>query len=123
MSVEIPVRCRQAMATGSSFHVVCRATVHDRAFGMRVVRPPHERRDPGEIPTGNGHRVFLEGHMNLTPYVLARSERIGPPFVESEQLRHARLVISWAILIPRADPPVSPLSDAERPRLVHRRHR
>ena len=63
------------------------------ALGVGVVVAPHDRRQPGDVPAGDGDGVVLERHVELALHVLARHQRVRPLLVEPEQLGHAGLVV------------------------------
>jgi len=71
------------------------------------------------LPRRDRDGIVLERHVELAPHVLARHERVGPLLVQPEQLRHVRLVVGWARVVPVAEPPIGVLPGTGGPALVH----
>src|SRR5215469_1904559 len=88
------------------------------ALSVRVVVAPHDRRQPGDVPGLDGHRVVSELHVDLALDVLAGHQRPRPFRVDSEQAAHVRLVVRRARVVPEAEPPVGVLADPGTPRPV-----
>src|SRR5215469_18919612 len=88
-------------------------------LGVRVVVAPHDRRQPGDVPGLDSHRIVRELHVDLALQVLAGLQRPRPFRVDSEQAAHVRLVVRRAGVVPEAEPPVGVLADPGTPRPVY----
>ncbi len=123
-----PPRVPPTMASRSSTGTTGELLGHElpaaaeRPLRVRVVVAPHDRREAGDVPAGDGHRVVLERDVELAPDVLARHQRIGPLLVEPEELRDARLLVRRPAVVPDAEPPVGVLPDSRHPAFVHCTH-
>src|SRR3546814_14414693 len=79
----------------------------ERALGVGVVVAPHQRRDPGDVPAGDRHRIVLELHVELALHVLAGLDRVRPLLVELAELGPLWPVVGWAAGVPIPRTPIA----------------